>query len=137
MRSAFLKRLHVAKKARRHMKDMIGCQVGGAKATDNMRVKRQRFKRKRKRIIWKIRFKYGQPLYERQWAVNTGACESHNTPTAHSPHGDHGAMQFKLGTWRSAGGSGDPHTKSLYEQYVRAIRWKHKTSDEQWPNCGD
>jgi hypothetical protein len=134
MRKVYWHHLHVTKKDRRHIKAMVGCQVGGEKATRNMRAARRKIARKRD--IWKIRW-WLLPAYERSWALNTAACESHNNAQAVSSHGDHGAMQFKLGTWALAGGTGDPCNASIYEQYVRAVWWKNKTSDEQWPNCGD
>lgn len=84
---------------------------------------------------WRIRFA-AEPSYEQQWAVNTGACESGNDPTKHSPNGDHGAMQFKLATAYSAGFKEDPHMTTIWEQYVRAIRWKHIAGSGQWPVCG-
>ena len=75
--------------------------------------------------------------WDRQWADNTASCESGGNPTAHNPTGVyHGAMQFDLGTWAEAGGSGDPHTHSLNEQKVRAVWLMHKVGSGRWPVCG-
>jgi hypothetical protein len=74
---------------------------------------------------------------DQAWARNTGACESGNNPATNTGNGFYGAFQFVISTWHMAGGSGMPHHADWYEQAVRAVRWRNKTSDEQWPVCGD
>lgn len=85
---------------------------------------------------WRNRFRR-LPASWRDWAIGTGQCESGNVPTKHNPSGIyHGAMQFSLGTWQSAGGVGDPHNVSIYEQWARAIRLAQRESKQHWPICG-
>lgn len=45
-------------------------------------------------------------------------------------------MQFDLGTWREAGGFGDPHNASLAEQKVRAVWLAQRVGTGRWPVCG-
>lgn len=50
----------------------------------------------------------------------------------------HGWFQFTLQTWRSIGGTGDPHTYSYAYQRDMAIKlWKKvgRTWRTQWPGC--
>ena len=64
-------------------------------------------------------------------------CESGGRYTVHNPSGKyHGAYQFDLATWRSAGGTGDPHAASPAEQDFR-VRVLHKSRGwAPWPVCG-
>lgn len=85
---------------------------------------------------WKGRW-LGLPAADRAWATGTARCESGMNPQAVSPHGDHGAMQFKLATAAAAGFvPPDPKQHSLYEQLVRAVWWMHRAGKGQWPVCG-
>jgi Transglycosylase-like domain len=63
----------------------------------------------------------------RRWRLNTG-------------NGFYGGLQFTLGTWHSAGGSGYPHQASKLEQKYRAVRWHDKigtwVTSAGWPVCG-
>lgn len=88
-----------------------------------------------RRFYWPIQFSRLSPA-DQNWAYATGACESGNDPTKHSPNGDHGAMQFKLATAWAAGFKVDPHLTSIWEQYVRAVRWRNVAGASQWPVCG-
>lgn len=50
----------------------------------------------------------------------------------------HGWFQFLLSTWRSVGGTGDPHTHSYEAQRSMAIKlWRKvgRTWRTQWPGC--
>lgn len=95
--------------------------------------------RSKRAYVWLWRVVFGRmPAGERAWAYSTSSCESGRVPWKHDGSGTyHGAFQFSLRTAWAAGFRADPHTRSWYEQAVRAIRWKWRTSDEQWPVCGD
>jgi len=68
--------------------------------------------------------------------VSIGACESGNSNTAHNPGGQyHGRYQFDLGSWKGAGGYGDPHQFGYLEQTYRAVVWLHRNGRQSWPNC--
>lgn len=85
---------------------------------------------------WRLRWKR-LPAGWRYWAVDTEACESGHNPYAHGGGGTyHGSMQFDLGTWAEAGGSGDPHTHSIYEQRWRAVKLAQRVGTGRWPVCG-
>lgn len=60
--------------------------------------------------------------HEGAWNSNTG-------------NGYYGGMQFKLSTWRSVGGSGQPDRASIREQLFRS--WLVYTSDHQRWWVGD
>jgi hypothetical protein len=71
-----------------------------------------------------------------------GACESggtwnlHTGLTATSPGGEYlGRYQFDLGSWRGAGGRGDPRRRSWLKQAYRAVRWLKINGRDSWPNC--
>lgn len=54
----------------------------------------------------------------------------------HDPSGTyHGRYQFDLGSWRGAGGTGDPHAADWLEQAYRAVVWLHRNGRDSWPNC--
>lgn len=113
------------------------CLDNEAKSRRAYRWQRQARARFRARHHWRWAF-YRMPGYEQAWAWSTSSCESGYDPGAHDPSGTyHGAFQFSLETAAAAGFAGDPHVTSWHEQAVRAIRWKWRTSDEQWPVCGD
>lgn len=63
----------------------------------------------------------------RRWHLNTG-------------NSFYGGLQFTLGTWRAAGGSGYPHHASPLEQKYRAVIWHDKigtwVTTAGWPHCG-
>jgi hypothetical protein len=86
------------------------------------------------RHVWPIRF-YRLSSRWRRWAWITGECESGNDPRAVSKAGDHGSHQFKMGTARAAGFTRDPVLTSWWEQAVRAVWWRWRSSRSQWPNC--
>lgn len=84
---------------------------------------------------WPIRF-HGLPSYDQSWAYSTGACESGNNPGTNTGNGFHGAFQFVLSTWWSAGGTGTPEQHSWSYQAVVAVGWMHRAGAGQWPVCG-
>lgn len=89
----------------------------------------------RKAHYWSIRLER-LPASWRAWARSTSACES-DYPSQHGNGGMfHGSFQFMLGTWWSAGGTGDPHTKSYEEQAVIAIGLAMRDGTGHWPVCG-
>lgn len=63
----------------------------------------------------------------RRWHLNTG-------------NSFYGGLQFTLGTWHAAGGSGYPHQASPLEQKYRAVIWRDRigtwTTTAGWPHCG-
>jgi hypothetical protein len=122
---------------------MIRCQIAGADARRNVRLKRRQFvKWRRDGGVWKIRF-HRLPAGEQAWARNTGSCESGNNPRTNTGNGFLGSHQFDPDTAVAAGFGpssampGAVTQASWWEQAVRAVWWKWKTSDEQWPVCGD
>jgi len=64
-------------------------------------------------------------------------CESTTDPAAVSPDGLYfGAFQFRLDTWRAAGGSGNPTAHSYAAQKQIAMTWaKVVDPATQWPVC--
>ncbi|CAN5152889.1 transglycosylase family protein [soil metagenome] len=58
-----------------------------------------------------------------KWAINTG-------------NGYYGGLQFSMGTWRSNGGSGSPHTASREEQIRVANNVLSSQGIGAWPVCG-
>lgn len=87
---------------------------------------------------WKARFRH-LGANERAWAKSTSRCETGGTfsPTIHDPSGTyHGAFQFDMTTARAAGFKGDPHTKTWFEQAVRAVRYRRRVGSSPWPVCG-
>lgn len=88
--------------------------------------------------VWPIHFN-SEDAGWRGWADSTADCESGGTmdPAIHNPSGIyHGLMQFDLGTWHEAGGSGDPHNASRAEQETRGIWLAKKVGNGRWPVCG-
>jgi hypothetical protein len=131
VRRTVLKRLVITKKAKQRTAKLIRCLK-----TDDARenVRRARGKLYRKRDVWKLRF-LALSAYDRTWAKRIGSCESGNNPRTNTGNGFLGAMQWVLSTWHMAGGSGSPTQASIYEQWVRAVWWRNKTSTMQWPAC--
>lgn len=87
--------------------------------------------------LWPIRFN-SQPAGWRWWGDATAWCESGGTmdPGIHNDGGQyHGLMQFDLRTWGEAGGSGDPHVASRWEQETRGIWLARRVGKGRWPNC--
>jgi uncharacterized protein YabE (DUF348 family) len=72
--------------------------------------------------------------------LNWGAlarCESGGNPRAIGGGGAYrGLYQFRLSTWYSVGGSGDPINASVSEQTYRAKRLYLRAGRGQWPYCG-
>lgn len=69
------------------------------------------------------------------WAL--AQCESGNNPRAVSRSGEYrGLYQFRLSTWRSVGGVGDPIDASREEQTLRAKRLYLRSGWRPWPVCG-
>ena len=64
------------------------------------------------------------------------ACESSMNPAAINPSGKYrGLFQFDQRSWEWVGGSGDPSTASVKEQYKRAKKLHAKQGWEAWPQC--
>lgn len=64
-------------------------------------------------------------------------CESGGNPRAVSSGGTYrGLYQFRLGTWYSVGGTGDPIDASASEQTYRAKRLYLRSGRGPWPYCG-
>lgn len=64
------------------------------------------------------------------------ACESGGNWKINTGNGYYGGLQFTMGTWRSNGGSGSPHTASREEQ-IRVANNVLKTQGiGAWPVCG-
>jgi uncharacterized protein YabE (DUF348 family) len=64
-------------------------------------------------------------------------CESGNNPRAIGGGGAYrGLYQFRLSTWHSVGGSGDPINASRDEQTYRAKRLYLRSGRSPWPYCG-
>lgn len=64
-------------------------------------------------------------------------CESGNNPRAVSSGGTYrGLYQFRLSTWYSVGGTGDPIDASREEQTYRAKRLYLRSGRAPWPYCG-
>ena len=57
------------------------------------------------------------------WAINTG-------------NGYYGGLQFTMGTWRSNGGAGSPHSASKSEQIRVAENVLNRQGIGAWPVCG-
>jgi hypothetical protein len=69
------------------------------------------------------------------WAL--AQCESGNNLRAVSRNGDYrGLYQFRLSTWHSVGGVGDPIDASREEQTKRAKRLYLRSGWRPWPYCG-
>lgn len=65
-------------------------------------------------------------------------CESGGNPDAVNPAGPYyGLYQFSLPTWQSVGGEGVPTDASAAEQTYYAQKLYQRSSDEQWPVCGE
>lgn len=87
---------------------------------------------------WRRHFR-AQPASWRGWALRTAYCETGGKmdPAIHDPSGRyHGLGQFDLRTWREAGGWGDPHRASRWEQLSRMIRLARRVGTGRWPVCG-
>jgi uncharacterized protein YabE (DUF348 family) len=64
-------------------------------------------------------------------------CESGNNPRAIGGGGAYrGLYQFRLSTWHSVGGSGDPINASREEQTFRAKKLYLRAGRAPWPYCG-
>jgi uncharacterized protein YabE (DUF348 family) len=64
-------------------------------------------------------------------------CESGNNPRAVSSGGTYrGLYQFRLSTWHSVGGVGDPIDASRDEQTYRAKKLYLRSGRGPWPYCG-
>jgi hypothetical protein len=96
----------------------------------------QRVNRKRAwraRNYWKRQF-YRLSAWDQAWARRISTCESGNRQVAREG-GFLSYFQWVLSTWHMAGGSGNPENVGWYEQAVRAVRWRNRTSTMQWPAC--
>lgn len=98
-----------------------------AKVKCNKKCRTIRHKRKVVRPWHAKILRIAQCESRRRWHLNTG-------------NGFYGGLQFTLGTWHSAGGSGYPHNHSRLEQKYRAVRWHDKigtwVTTAGWPVCG-
>lgn len=64
-------------------------------------------------------------------------CESGNNPRAIGGGGAYrGLYQFRLSTWYSVGGTGDPINASREEQTYRAKKLYLRAGRAPWPHCG-
>lgn len=52
-----------------------------------------------------------------------------------SSAGYRGRYQFDWGSWRGAGGKGDPVNAGWLEQAYRAVVWQVRHGGDAWPNC--
>lgn len=69
------------------------------------------------------------------WAL--AQCESGNNPRAIGGGGAYrGLYQFRLSTWYSVGGTGDPIDASREEQTFRAKKLYLRAGRAPWPHCG-
>lgn len=59
-------------------------------------------------------------------------CESNFNPKAVNPNGHYGLFQFKMATWQSMGGSGNPADASPQEQFDRAKKLQREAGWSQW-----
>ncbi|WP_309131566.1 ubiquitin-like domain-containing protein [Brevibacterium sp.] len=59
-------------------------------------------------------------------------CESEFNPKAVNPNGHYGLFQFKMATWQSMGGSGNPADASPQEQFDRAKKLQREAGWSQW-----
>lgn len=120
----------MSRESRERLRKMRGC-AKSVKAQRNMRS----MERQLKRLMYWVREFDRLSAADKRWARVIGSCESGNNPRTNTGNGFLGAMQWVLSTWHEAGGSGSPTSASLYEQYVRAVRWRNRTSTMQWPKC--
>lgn len=87
------------------------------------------------RCIWKHRW-HAEEVSWQNWLRSTAQCESGNRAHIATGNGYFGLVQFDLGTWREAGGTGYPHHATWYEQAVRAIELAKRVGTGRWPVCG-
>lgn len=64
------------------------------------------------------------------------ACESGGNWSTNTGNGYYGGLQFTMGTWKSNGGSGTPHTASREEQIRVANNVLNSQGIGAWPVCG-
>ena len=64
------------------------------------------------------------------------ACESGGNWSINTGNGYYGGLQFAMGTWKSNGGSGSPHTASREEQIRVANNVLQTQGIGAWPVCG-
>jgi LysM repeat protein len=73
------------------------------------------------------------------WAC-IAAHESGSDPSANTGNGYYGMYQFSLGTWRAAGGTGNPANASVADQTAVALRVQQQQGWSAWPTtsreCG-
>jgi hypothetical protein len=62
-------------------------------------------------------------------------CESGGNWSINTGNGYYGGLQFTLGSWRAAGGSGMPHQASRSEQIRVAENLKDMQGWGAWPAC--
>ena len=67
--------------------------------------------------------------------VKLRTCESHGDYTENTGNGYYGAYQFSVGTWRSLGYTGMPHTSAPAQQDEAAQRLQARSGWKQWPAC--
>lgn len=72
--------------------------------------------------------------------LRIASCESGRRWRLSTGNGFYGGLQFTLGTWHAAGGSGYPHHARRLEQKYRAVVWHDKigtwVTTAGWPVCG-
>lgn len=82
--------------------------------------------------------------HKKRFLLPVGTCESARGTwslraglRAISPNGLYrGRYQFDMGSWRAAGGKGDPADASWLQQAYRAVIWKGMAGIGAWPICG-
>jgi hypothetical protein len=96
----------------------------------------------RSRVVRKPRTQvvyYGtrrQTVDDLNWAA-LARCESGGNPRAIGGGGAYrGLYQFRLSTWYSVGGTGDPINASPAEQTYRAKLLYKRSGRAPWPHCG-
>lgn len=132
-------RSSVSKAAQARMRAMHICQrnYSARKAVGSVHdalISARKARQAASRDPWRARFE-ALSAADQTWARRIGQCESGNNPRINTGNGFEGAMQWVRSTWYAAGGSGSPVNASLHEQYVRAVKWRNRTSTMQWPGC--
>lgn len=127
------RRARIGPLAVHRLKLRIHCQRSLANER-KVREFRNRLRWKRAHVwVWEIRFAR-LPAWTQAWARRISACESGNRQVA--PEGGFlSYFQWTPGTWRAAGGRGNPETVPWYHQAVLAVRWMLAHGTMHWPAC--
>ena len=77
----------------------------------------------------------GDPSNDACWDRLSG-CEAGGNWATNTGNGYYGGLQFDLGSWQGAGGSGYPHQASRAEQIKRGKIWYDMNGGwRSWPGC--